>query len=66
MIGRSDGGYPGGVLTLSPDMLQRGARPGCRVAVLFRLFGRAFHCGSKDCDRRRERRLIDRIPKATV
>jgi predicted enzyme related to lactoylglutathione lyase len=27
MIGRSDGGYAGGVLTLSPDMLQHGARP---------------------------------------
>ena len=27
MIGRSDGGFAGGVMTLTPDMLQHGARP---------------------------------------
>jgi predicted enzyme related to lactoylglutathione lyase len=27
MIGRSDGGFAGGVLKLTPDMLQHGARP---------------------------------------
>ena len=27
MIGRSDGGYNGGVLSLTPDMVQHGARP---------------------------------------
>ena len=28
MIGRSDGGYNGGVLSLTGDMVQHGARPG--------------------------------------